>query len=240
MADADAVDVAAGAGTEEPQPEAKPSPAKKKKKKKSRKLPFFILLLLIGVGAGLQASGGYDLRPAVYTIVPKLPVVGPQLTELLNVPAVYSLTADERRQLELDEWERALADRKRSLDEQDEALRSRSNDLSVRDGKLIEAEAEVAAKIEELNNSAKQRKGGSGGGGGGGDDADVEDTVRTVSEMSPKNAAAIIERLRPELAVKILDGLDNQFRARTLAKMEAPVAADLMERLTEMQAEREE
>jgi flagellar motility protein MotE (MotC chaperone) len=204
-----------------------------KKKKKKRGCGFFIVMLLIAAGAtaGLQLSGGMDFRPEVYPMIPRIPYIGQRMAKLLNVPEVYSLTADERRRIELDEWERSLAETKRLLDQQDEALRSLSEDLSGRGSELEEARAELAERLEALSADAERYADT----GGAADGEEIRDIVRTFEEMSPKNAAAIIEKLTPNLAAAILDGMPEDFRARTLGRMDAAVAAELTEQLTRLQ-----
>ena len=218
-------------------PESREEKGGKKKKKKKRGCGFFIMLLLLvaGVAAGLQMSGGMDFRPAVYTVIPRVPFVGPQMARLLNVPEVYSLTTEERRQLELDEWERALAETKRSLDLQDEILRGLSEDLFSRRNELEEAQAELAERLEALSADATKR---TSAGADVADEEEIRDIVRTFEEMSPKNAAAILEKLNASLAVAILDGLPEDFRAKSLGRMEAAVAAELTEQLTRFQRNR--
>ena len=51
--------------------------------------------------------------------------------------------------------------------------------------------------------------------------------------MSARNAAAIVEKLTPELAVAILEGLPEDTRANILGRIEATTAAVLTERLSE-------
>lgn len=218
-------------------PESRVEKSGKKKKKKKRGCGFFIMLLLLaaGVAAGVQLSGGMDFRPAVYTVIPKLPFIGPQLASLLNVPEVYSLTTEERRAIELDEWERALAETKRALDLQSEALRGVSEDLLSRDNELEAARRELAERLEALSADAESGTGA----GDASEEEEIRKIIATFSEMSPKNAAAILERMTQPLAVTVLDGLAEDFRARTLGRMDAAVAAELMEQLTRLQRNRE-
>lgn len=208
-----------------------------KKKKKKRGCGFFILLLLVAVGVavGLQASGGMDFRPLVYSTVPKLPIIGPQAASLLGIPEIYSLTVEERRKIELDEQERAIASARRSLDEAENRLRDVSNDLSLRGEELDAALAEVAQRLEALSDDALRK----GQGGANGQDKDeIRNIIRTFEEMSPKSAAAILEKLDKSLAVAVLDGLAEDFRAKAMGKMEAELAAELMEQLTALQRSR--
>ena len=215
-------------------PDAREKSGKKKKKKK-RGCGFFILMLLLacGVAAGIQASGGMDFRPVLYPLIPRIPKVGPQLSSFLNIPPEYSLTVEERRRLELEEWERELARTARSLDVRQAELDALSKDLDVRAGELDGAQRELAARLEALSNDMTTTRGG--GAISATQREEIEDVIRTFGEMSPKNAAAILEKLNPNLAVSVLDGLAEDARAKVLARMEAAAAAGLMERLSELQ-----
>ncbi|MDR1917175.1 MAG: MgtE intracellular region [Synergistaceae bacterium] len=206
----------------------------RKKKKKKRGCGFFILTLLLiaGAAAGLQASGSVDLRPVVYPLVPKLPRIGPDLAKLLGIPDVYSLTVDERRRIELDEWEQSLAVEARSLDEYGRNLEILSSDLSIRESDLTAAREEIASRLEALSNDMDS---GRGPEVTEAQRAEIEETVRTFQDMSPRNAAAIMERLSDNLAVAILDGLPQDIRGNLLGRMNPDAAARLTEQLTEFQ-----
>jgi flagellar motility protein MotE (MotC chaperone) len=206
----------------------------RKKKKKKRGCGFFILMLLLcaGLAAGLQASGSVDLRPAVYPLVPKIPKVGPGLAELLGVPAVYSLSAEERRRIELDEMELRLAAEARSLDERARNLDVLSSDLSAKESDLISAREEIASRLEALSDEMADRPDASAGAARG---AEITETIRTFQDMSPRNAAAIMERLSDNLAVAILDGLPQDVRGNLLGRMDPDAAARLTEQLTELE-----
>lgn len=205
-----------------------------KKKKKKRGCGFFIMMLLLvsGVAAGIQASGGMDFRPMVYSVVPKLPIIGKQAASLLGIPEIYSLTAEERRKIELDERERAIADAQRSLDLMGNRLREVSADLSNRSEELDSAQAELAARLEALSGDVSKSRPGSGGEA---DQDEIREIVKTFEEMSPKNAAAILEKMNKNLAVSVLDGLPEDFRAKAMGRMDAELAAELMEQLTVLQ-----
>lgn len=232
MADAQNAPATDDAAQQAPeQAESRPSGKKKKKPKKGRKLILILFVLFIGACVGLQISGGADLRPFVYPIIPKLPLVGESLTEMLNVPAIYSLTPEERRKIELDEWEMSIAERTRSLDVQGESLDALSQDLYGREAEISETQRELQRRLEALDEEMARGKTDLDAEGG-----EIAVLVRTFSEMSPKNAASIIEKLSPALAVTILDSLDTEFRAKTLGRMEADTAAMLIDRLKKYQA----
>jgi flagellar motility protein MotE (MotC chaperone) len=224
--------------------EPRPSPdegrtvAKKKKKKKRKGCGFFIILLLLasGIAAGLQASGGVDLRPYVYPVVPKIPYVGEELARLLAIPAIYAMTADERRAMELGEWETRIAETSRSMDERERDLNALSDDLSAREKTLDDERREIAARIEALSRDMEERDAGASAPGAGGTDPDaLGEIVRTFQDMSPRNAAAILEKLDDGLAVSILDGVPQDTRGTLLARMDADRAARLTEQLTDFQ-----
>jgi flagellar motility protein MotE (MotC chaperone) len=204
-----------------------------KKKKKRRGCGFFILMMLLAAGtaAGLQASGNVDLRPEVYSMLPKIPFAGESLSRLLDVPPEYSLTPGERRRQENDEREAMLAAMSRSLDALSKDLTKVSRDLSIKEQDLDYERNDLAKRLEALSNDTAQSA-----------DASLSDSqkeeitniVGTFGQMSVKNAAAIIEKLNQNLAVAVLDGLAEDTRANVLGRMEAARAAELTERLTEL------
>jgi flagellar motility protein MotE (MotC chaperone) len=205
---------------------------RKKKKKKKRGCGFFILLMLLaaGVSAGLQASGNVDLRPFVYGIVPKIPKVGEPLKDALGIPEVYSLSAEERRRQELDEWESMIAESVRSLDVRQKELDKVSKDLSTREQDLDYERENLAARLEALSNDIAS---GDAGGVLESQAGEIGDIIGTFGQMSARNAAAIIEKLNPNLAVAILEGLPEDSRANILGRIEAATAAVLTEMLSE-------
>ncbi|MDR0653029.1 MAG: MgtE intracellular region [Synergistaceae bacterium] len=210
----------------------------KKKKKKRRGCGFFIILLLAsGVAAGLQASGAVDLRPYVYPVVPKIPYAGEELSRLLDIPSIYAMTADERRAVELREWETRITEAVRSMDERERDLNVLSDDLSAREKILDDERQELAVRLEALSRDMEERSAAAGGAGA--PDADeIGGIVRTFQDMSPRNAAAILEKLDDELAVSILDGVPQDTRGTLLARMDADRAARLTEQLTDLQRRR--
>jgi flagellar motility protein MotE (MotC chaperone) len=213
----------------------------KKKKKKRRGCGFFIILLLLasGIAAGLQASGGVDLRPYVYPVVPKIPYVGEGLSELLGIPPIYAMTADERRAIELREWEERIAEANRSMDERESGLNALSDDLSAKERTLEADRLELAGRLEALSRDMEERgAAGDAPRGGAPDVSDINEIVRTFQDMSPRNAAAILEKLDDQLAVSILDGVPQDIRGTLLARMDADRAARLTEQLTDFQRRR--
>ncbi|MDR2780048.1 MAG: MgtE intracellular region [Synergistaceae bacterium] len=210
----------------------------KKKKKKRKGCGFFIVLLLLvsGIAAGLQASGGVDLRPYVYPIIPKIPYAGEELSKLLAIPSIYAMTADERRAVEIRDWEALIAEANRSMDEREKNLNALSDDLSAREKTLDEDRQELAGRLEALSRDMAERNAAGEGSRSGAPSADeIGEIVRTFQDMSPRNAAAILEKLDDELAVSILDGVPQDTRGTLLARMDADRAARLTEQLTDLQ-----
>jgi flagellar motility protein MotE (MotC chaperone) len=212
--------------------------SRKKKKKKKRGCGFFILLILLaaGVSAGLQASGNVDLRPFVYTVVPRIPKVGEPLKEALGIPDSYSLSVIERRRQELEEWEALISESVRSMDARQETLDKVSGDLSVRARDLDYERENLAARLEALSND--MASGSAAGGVSEAQGDEIRDIIGTFGQMSTRNAAAIIEKLNPNLAVAVLEGLPEDTRAGILGRIEAATAAVLTERLSEVYRDR--
>lgn len=218
-----------------PQPLDKPEKARPgKKKKKKRGCGFLLLMMLLagGVAAGVQLSGGADLRPYVYEIVPRIPVVGSRAAELAGIPERYSFTIDQRRRIELDEWEMEIANKTRSLDALMKAAEKTSGDLALREKAVEEDRDELTRRLEALS---ADLAGAAGEGLTANQRDELDRIVKTFEEMSPKNAAAILEKLNEKLSVAVLDQLPEDFRAKALGRMDAEVAAALMELLSEYQ-----
>ncbi|MDR1514094.1 MAG: MgtE intracellular region [Synergistaceae bacterium] len=210
---------------------------RKKKKKKKRGCGFFIILILLaaGISAGLQASGNVDLRPFVYTVVPRIPKIGEPMKNALGIPESYSLTVAERRRQELEEWETVIAESVRSIDARQKELDETSDDLSIREQDLDYERENLAARIEALSNDIMSQGAGTVSQAQG---DEIKDIIGTFGQMSARNAAAIVEKLNPNLAVAILEGLPEDTRANILGRIEAAAAAVLTERLSEVYRER--
>ncbi|MCR5347299.1 MAG: hypothetical protein K6E38_05925 [Fretibacterium sp.] len=208
-------------------PEVAAAPAKKKtkKKKKLSKIALLFWMVLLGVGSavGLHLSGYWDGRPLFWSIIPKIPYAGAPLAEFFKIPAQYSLTVNERRAIELTEWQRRLDERERSLTDRSFSLDTLSVDLGTRlsdvqrrEGLVAEAE-EIAASGGKPSQSEQEL---------------MNQVAHTYQDMSARNAAAVVEQLRDTLAVDLLLKLPNEARASILGKMKPQKAA----RLTELMA----
>lgn len=217
-----------------PQENAEPSQPivrKKKKKKKLGKLTFlfWLLLLALGTATGMHLSGIWDGRPLFWSVVPKIPFVGPQLAEFFQIPEVYALTSQERRAVELEQWQRRLDAWERSLEsndvsrmvvyeEREQALLELSRDVARRQRKLRAQEEAVTSQESSGPTETEQEL--------------MNQVARTYQDMSARNAAAVVEQLRDSLAVELLMRLPNDARASILGKIKPAKAA----RITELMA----
>ncbi|MCR4819014.1 MAG: MgtE intracellular region [Fretibacterium sp.] len=201
------------------------APSKKKKKKKHGKISLLFWLILLGVGTavGLHLSGYWDGRPLFWSIIPKIPYVGQPLAEFFKIPEQYSLTVSERRAIELMEWQRRLDERERTLTDRSFNLDTLSDDLGTRITEVQRREGLVAEAEEIAASGGKPTQ----------SEQDLMNQVaHTYQDMSARNAAAIVEQLRENLAVELLLKLPNEARASILGKMKPQRAA----RLTELMA----
>ncbi len=210
---------------------SQPIVRKKKKKKKLGKLTFlfWLLLLALGTATGMHLSGIWDGRPLLWSILPKIPYVGPQLSEFFQVPEIYALTSQERRAVELEQWQRRLDAWERSLDskdvsrmvvyeEREQALLELSRDVARRQRRLRAEEQNAAAENASEPTEREQEL--------------MNQVARTYQDMSARNAAAVVEQLRDSLAVELLMRLPNDARASILGKVKPAKAA----RITELMA----
>jgi flagellar motility protein MotE (MotC chaperone) len=201
--------------------ESSPRPVRKKEKKKSRKgaLLFLFLFLAAGTAIGLHAAGSWDARPVMYWTVPRIPWVGKNLASALGIPGEYSLTAEQRRTIELQRWNDRLNERERELEEREKLLAVVSADLGKRAAAVEKIEAsQSAAQVKPPENAEEEK-------------AYLDMLMKTYQEISPRKAALILEQLREDLAVKLLGAMPQDARASILGRMEAVRAARLTERL---------
>lgn len=210
--------------TREPQAEQAPAaslaaPKKKKRKRSKLGLLFLLLLLALGAAAGLHFSGIWDGRPLFWSVVPRIPYVGPSLAQLFDIPARYSLTTEERRRLELEEWQRRLDERERGVLSAKAGLDALSDDLGRRAEVLDE-------QVRLLSESSADRSGSEAT-----EDEKrlIDQVAKTYQDMSARNAAQIVEQLREGLAVDLLKKLPVDARASILGKMKPQRAARLTE-----------
>ena len=200
------------------------APKKKKKKKKTGKLTILFWLLILGIGTavGLHFSGLWDGRPLFWSIMPQIPYAGDYISKFFDIPAEYSLTPNERRSIELADWQKRLDAKERELTSLDYVLGMSSRDLDY--------------QMRTFN--AQRQNAAAGGGDSSGLNPTAEEQelmnqiARTYQDMSARNAAAIVEQLRDALAVDLLMKLPNDARASILGKVRPTKAARLTELMT--------
>ena len=201
---------------------AAPLVPKKKKKRGKGSLLLFLLILSFGIAAGLHFSGYWDARPLVWGAVPKIPYVGMPLAKFFAIPERYTLTVAERRAFELEEWQRRLDERERTLREREFLVEVVSGDVEQRSAQLLRRETvmqqNVSSQTTETTTDSERRL--------------IEQVAKTYQDMSPRNAAQVVEQLREPLAVELLQKLPVDIRASILGKMQPQKAA----RLTELMA----
>ena len=205
----------------EPQAEQMPAAAPKKKKRKRSKLGllFLFLLLALGLAVGLHFSGIWDGRPLFWSVVPRIPYVGPSLAQVFEVPERYTLTAGERRQLELEEWQKRLDEKERGVLSTKAGLEVLSDDLGRRAAALDEQERLLSESSADRSGSEATED----------EKRLIDQVAKTYQDMSARNAAQIVEQLREGLAVDLLKKLPVDARASILGKMKPQRAARLTE-----------
>ena len=219
-------------------PASEPVVKKKKKKKKLGKITFLFWLILLGLGTatGMHLSGIWDGRPLFWTIIPNVPYVGKQLAEFFQVPEFYALSVGERRAVELEQWQRRLDAQERELqnrdveqmtvyDNRELALVELSRDVSRAQRRLRTQQAEIEAQGSAEGASAEEEE-------------LMNQVARTYRDMSPRNAAAAIEKLRDSLAVELMMKLPNDVRASILSKLKPTKAARITELMSRPQRQR--
>ena len=211
---------------ERPKREDKPKPKKKKGPSKLRRL-LLMSLLLLGVALGLHFSGAVDMRGPMFRAVYSIPKVGPSLGAALGIPATYAMSSQERRAMEIRQMEEALSALKAELDRRGAELDAASADLSARQGEIAKLEAQLQAKLKELEAEDDKKEQASL--------ASLEDVLKTYKDMSPRNAAQIIGKMNEDLAVEILSRLPKDQAAKILGRMDADLAARLTERLANVE-----
>ena len=194
-------------------------PKKKKRKRSKLGLLFLFLLLALGLAVGLHFSGIWDGRPLFWSVVPRIPYVGPSLAQVFEVPERYTLTAGERRQLELEEWQKRLDEKERGVLSTKAGLEVLSDDLGRRAAALDEQERLLSESSADRSGSEATED----------EKRLIDQVAKTYQDMSARNAAQIVEQLRENLAVDLLKKLPVDARASILGKMKPQRAARLTE-----------
>jgi len=203
-----------------------PAPAPKKPKSRSRlKSYLFFVLLAAGAVTGLHHSGFIDARPLIWNVVPLVPYVGDYLKDYLNIPEVYTLTVDERRKLELQQWQDRLDIKERELEERAARSESLSNEIAARQQMIDRQTADLARERDlTVRNEATPEE-----------EELIRELTRTYQEISPRRSAQIMEQLPDHLAVELMRNLPQDTRASILSRMDPRRAARLTENLANPQ-----
>ena len=193
--------------------------AKNKKKLGKTGILFIVLLMAFGVGTGLHFSGLWDARPLVWGVIPQIPYVGKDMADFFGIPEQYTLTVAERRAYEQNERQKRLDERERGLIDRELAVDAASAEIALRSQRLADLEAlamdNEARRADDVTSEAEQEL--------------IAQRIRDFKNMTPRSAAQIVEEMKEELAVKILQGLGNDTRASILGRMDVRKAARLVE-----------
>ena len=211
---------------------------RKKKKKGMGKFTFFLWLLLLGLGTatGMHLSGIWDGRPVFWEIIPRVPYVGKRLAEFFQVPEFYALTSEERRAVELEQWQRRLDALERSLESRDV---SRLEAYEKRELALVELSRDVARRQRRLRaQEANQAAENSANSPTEAEQELMNQVARTYQDMSPKSAAAVVEQLRDAMAVELPMRLPNDARDSIMGKIKPTKAARITELMARPQPQR--
>lgn len=202
--------------------ERAPAPPVEIKKRGKWRMLLFMIFLFMGGLTGLHMSGIVDARPMVWSIVPKIPFIGEQLKTYLDIPEVYTLTVDERRKLELEQWQARLDARERDILAKISQAEAMSSDIAARTQQIRKQEDKLRGmepvKKDEGAVSEEEK-------------ALMDELIRTYQEISPRRAALIVARLRDDLAVELLKKLPQDARASIMSKLEPRRAAAITEML---------
>ncbi len=224
-----------------PQADTPPAPApvrRKKKKKGMGKFTFFLwmLLLALGTATGMHLSGIWDGRPLFWETIPRVPYFGPQLAEFFQVPEFYALSAEERRAVELEQWQRRLDAQERSMESRDI---SRLEVYERKEQALVELSRDLARKQRRLRAMEETQAADSNANTPTETEQELMNQVaRTYQDMSARNAAAVVEQLRDSMAVELLMRLPNDARASIMGKIKPTKAARITELMARPQQQR--
>lgn len=193
-------------------------------------LAFAAGMLTPSTDAGVSGRVALESAPAAAPAAESSAPAAPAMIQALGVteaqaqssaPAAQNATSDAEPPAGMDpaDWK---------------ALKSREEQLAAKERSLKALEASLDAKLaemqklqQELNKMLDEAKGLK--------DEKIKHLVDVYSNMKAKQAAAVLETLDPDLAVKILSGMKGRQAGEILSFVEPVKAAKLSEMLTEMQ-----
>ena len=199
-----------------------------KKPKSSSKLKNFLFFIFLATGAiiGLHHSGYINILPFIWSTAPKIPYIGDYLKAHYKIPEVYTLTVEERRKLELQQWQDRLDIKERELQEKLAQSEILSNDITIRQQKIDKQEADLLIKGSDIRIKAEATPE---------EEALMKELTGTYQEISPRRSAQIVAQLPDHLAVELMRNLPQDARASILSKMDPKRAARLTESLANPQ-----
>jgi len=195
-----------------------------KKSKSWRKLKTFLLFILLIAGTvfGMHHSGYINISPFIWSTAPKIPFIGDYLTNRFNIPEIYTLTVEERRKLELQQWQDRLDIKERELKEKLVQSELLANDIAARQLRIDKQEADFSAKESDIKSREEATPE---------EEALMKELSGTYQEISPRRSAQIMAQLPDHLAVELMRNLPQDARASILSRMDPRRAARLTESL---------
>ncbi|MBQ6738455.1 MAG: hypothetical protein IJP41_08375, partial [Synergistaceae bacterium] len=150
------------------------------------------------------------------------------------VPEFYALSTQDRRAVELEQWQRRLDAIERSLDSKDI---ERMAVYEQRELALVEMSRDIARMRRRLRTEQAEQENSQNANSPTETEQELMNQVaRTYQDMSARNAAAIVEQLRDPLAVELMMKLPNDARASIMGKLKPAKAARITELMTRPQS----
>lgn len=144
-----------------------------------------------------------------------------------TVPVVSSLvTTEEEKNYQEKNEKLQLA-----IDEKDNEVEQLTADVESLENVIEQLEKEVLKLKKSADVSNEDLDSDSPDGEGNNENDSLKQTSQTFKDMDPKQAAQIIQRLKKESALSVLDNLSNKVRGKIFEEMEPEKAAELTQSL---------
>lgn len=144
-----------------------------------------------------------------------------------TVPVVSSLvTTEEEKNYQEKNEKLQLA-----IDEKDNEVEQLTADVESLENVIEQLEKEVLKLKKSADVSNEDLDSDSPDGEGNNENNSLKQTSQTFKDMDPKQAAQIIQRLKKESALSVLDNLSNKVRGKIFEEMEPEKAAELTQSL---------
>ncbi len=214
---------------------------------------FFLLLILAAFKLLLLGSMGVEKLTLTLaeTVAPVVGVQEAQAQTEDQAPAedqapvedqssAKDQAQDEQEAATVDEAAAPMLTKPEGMDESDwKVLKAREEELAAKERTLRELEAQLEVQLAEIEkrniqlrqllSEAKNVK-----------DERLQKLIKAYSNMKAKSAAAVLETMNPDLAVKILSGLGGRQAGEIMGFIETRKAAQLSEALTNLRIPFEE